>query len=177
MTRTGYAPAVLVESLLAEGYGVRFRASGRSMQPTIQDGDALILAPAAPARIRTGDIVLVRRERFVAHRVIKMTALPDGSVSVLTRGDASICCDPSVTREAILGKVVAVERAGQRYAVDSVRSTAAYFCRQQVAIARRIVARIWRLTITSHGNRASLSHKTTNSPIPRSPADPESSPN
>lgn len=41
--------------LLRRGYGVRFRATGYSMQPTIEDGEVITVAPVAPAAVTHGD--------------------------------------------------------------------------------------------------------------------------
>ena len=48
----------LIGSLLSEGLGFRFRARGRSMQPTIQDGEILHVKPVSVETLRKGDIVL-----------------------------------------------------------------------------------------------------------------------
>jgi hypothetical protein len=44
--------------LLRLGYGVRFRAGGRSMHPTIRDGEMITVAPVTPEDIKPGDIIL-----------------------------------------------------------------------------------------------------------------------
>jgi hypothetical protein len=169
--------ATVVESLLEGGCGVRFRASGRSMQPTIQDGEMVTLAPVGTCQPRQGDIVLSSLGgRLIAHRFVGFEAAADGRMNVLLRGDASSSCDAPVDPGSILATVVAVERDGRSVALDSFRAHTAYLWRRHVADVRRVVARFWRLTITSHGIRASLSHKATNSPNGPSPAGRGSSP-
>jgi len=169
--------AAVVESLLARGCHVRFRASGRSMQPAILDGETVILAPIGTREPRRGDVVLSNQSgRLVAHRLVGFGTAAGGRTMALLRGDASASCDPPVGREAILGMVVAVDRDGRSIDLASSAARAALFWRQQIARIRQIVACFWRLTITSHGIRASLSHKATKSPICPSPRDCESSP-
>ena len=61
--------ASIVEGLLAEGISVRFRAGGRSMTPTIEDGEVLIVAPIAAPDVKVADVVFCQpRSRSVAHQ-------------------------------------------------------------------------------------------------------------
>ncbi len=61
----------LIGSLLSEGLGFRFRARGRSMQPTIQDGEILHVKPVSAETLRKGDIVLFAEgKHFRAHRLV-----------------------------------------------------------------------------------------------------------
>ena len=125
----------LIESLLAGGCSVRFRASGGSMHPTIRAGDMLILGPIDPTDLRIGDVVLARQSgRLVAHRIADVTK-SDGGTRVLLRGDALSACAPTVSADAVLAKVVVVERAPGRMAVDAARA-ARFIVRTTVLLAR-----------------------------------------
>ena len=65
----------LTAELLRRGSYVRFRAIGASMQPTIEDGELITVAPLGPAPVRRGDILLYQNERGVfAHRVVGLQA-------------------------------------------------------------------------------------------------------
>jgi hypothetical protein len=76
------------------------------MAPALGDGDWLTVAPLCEPP-RAGDIVVMRwAERLVTHRVV---AVGDGTA--VTRGDACTALDPPVATDALLGRVVAVERA------------------------------------------------------------------
>lgn len=72
--------------LLRRGARVRFRATGRSMQPTILEGEAITVEPVATTAITPGDILLYRWKRgVIAHRVIRIertqgAAVPPSSV-------------------------------------------------------------------------------------------------
>ena len=109
----------ITAELLRRGAYVRFRAIGASMQPTIEDGELITVAPVAPAAVKRGDILLYQSESGVhAHRVVgrvKGTA----PLLYLLRGDASVSCDPPVAREQVLGRVVAVQRGNRSLALDS----------------------------------------------------------
>ena len=57
--------------LLNLGQGVRFKANGWSMYPTICDGEIINVEPVLPSQVRHGDIILYRSPRGVtAHRVV-----------------------------------------------------------------------------------------------------------
>ncbi|MDA2910073.1 hypothetical protein MYX04_03955 [Nitrospiraceae bacterium AH_259_D15_M11_P09] len=136
--------------LLRRGARVRFRATGRSMQPTIHEGEAITVEPVAPAAVTRGDILLYRWERgVIAHRVIRIERKKGGAVtqssvlsphdSLILRGDASASCDCPVEPEQVLGKVVAVERAGRRIDLAGRRAKLKRTCR---VWASRLVHRL-----------------------------------
>ncbi|HZQ17795.1 MAG TPA: S24/S26 family peptidase [Terriglobales bacterium] len=95
----------LSSELLASGHAFRFQARGQSMLPVIQDGEILHVWPLREEKLKPGDIILFRgSEKFTAHRIVGTRA--DGYV---TRGDSGIGIDGAVTRDQILGLVVAKE--------------------------------------------------------------------
>jgi signal peptidase I len=104
----------LMTQLLREGHGVRFRAHGGSMHPTIRDGALLTVAPAQPRELVAGDIVLYRTTRgVIAHRLVRVTGTAERPFYVC-RGDSTRDDDAPVTAEAVIGRVVEIERAGRR---------------------------------------------------------------
>jgi len=117
----------ITAELLRRGNRVRFRASGASMQPTIEDGELITVAPVAPESVKRGDILLYQTESGIhAHRVVgrvKGTVpLLQGDCPLdryLLRGDASVSCDAPVQLEQVIGRVVAVQRGGRSLALDS----------------------------------------------------------
>ncbi len=143
--------------LLRRGARVRFRATGRSMQPTILEGEAITVEPVAPAAVTRGDILLYRWERgVIAHRVIRIErteggAIPQSSAAsaggsggppqpwrrqvlspqslLILRGDALASCDTPIKPEQVIGKVIAVERAGRRIDLASRRAKLKRTCR------------------------------------------------
>jgi signal peptidase I len=103
----------LSEDLLDEGYGVRFRADGTSMQPTIEDGDAITVASVALTDIKRGDILVYRcGRRIIAHRVVHIRTTGNEIAAFVLQGDAKTACDAPVAPNQILGRVVAIERRG-----------------------------------------------------------------
>ena len=107
----------LTTELLSQGTTVRFRPSGRSMYPSIREGELITVEPVVPSDVQLGDIVLYRSERgLIAHRVVSSS----GDARVFgVRGDASLSCDEPVEAHRILGRVVAVQRNGRSIALDS----------------------------------------------------------
>jgi signal peptidase I len=100
--------------LLNLGYGVRFRASGRSMHPTIADGELMTVEPMLPSDLKRGDVVLYSLERgVIAHRVVRIEKRNGGAPCFILRGDALGSPDEPVEVDQILGKVVSVEREGR----------------------------------------------------------------
>src|SRR5437867_13119903 len=117
----------LMTELLRRGSYIRFRAIGASMQPTIEDGELITVAPVGPGTVKRGDILLYQNERgVVAHRVVgrvkETVPLLEGDCPLdhyLLRGDASVSCDAPVQLEQVIGRLVAVQRGGRSLALDS----------------------------------------------------------
>src|ERR1035438_2323686 len=97
----------LIQSLLSEGLGFRFRACGRSMQPTIQDGEILHVKPVSVENLRKGDIVLFAdRSNYKAHRLLWIDWEQGAFIA---RGDAGTVADGALGTGQIVGQVVAKE--------------------------------------------------------------------
>jgi len=65
--------ADLATELLERGHSVRFQAPGRSMHPTIKEGETITVEPTAPSEVKKGDIILYRGESgVIAHRVVRI---------------------------------------------------------------------------------------------------------
>jgi hypothetical protein len=126
-------------ALLQQGLCVRFRPGGRSMQPTIRDGEAITVAPVRAAEVRRGDILLYGTQKgLIAHRVLGITGDCEADRRFILRGDCSSTADEPVRAEQVLGRVVAVEREGR----GSLR-----LCGRRARIrhdARRLVLKIRR---------------------------------
>ena len=111
---------LLTSDLISAGYGLRFQAVGRSMLPTIQDGEIVHVKPVATDRLRIGDIVLLRTgEQFKAHRIIRKRGQ-----RFITRGDAGVDTDGEIRCDQILGRVTAKETTNSRRLVrlDGMRA-------------------------------------------------------
>ena len=102
----------VAQHLLERGDGIRFRAEGTSMLPTIQDGDVLTVAAVESGAIALGDIILYsHRGRPIAHRVAEIRRSPGTTRMVFVAcGDGKTACDAPIEPRQILGKVVSIER-------------------------------------------------------------------
>jgi hypothetical protein len=91
------------------------------MQPTIEDGELITVAPIGAAAVTRWDILLYQNERVVfAHRVVGIRRSAKGEdVRYLLRGDASVDRDDPVRPAQVLGRVVSVQRAGRRIDLTS----------------------------------------------------------
>ncbi|MDA2923342.1 hypothetical protein MYX65_01590 [Acidobacteria bacterium AH-259-L09] len=125
----------LTAELLSRGTSVCFRPSGRSMYPSIQEGELITVEPVQPPDVKREDIILYRSERgVIAHRVVEVSgsqAEPSAygaagfslrasssnsqeeTLVLRLRGDASLCCDEPVAGQQVLGRVVGVQRNGR----------------------------------------------------------------
>jgi Peptidase S24-like len=126
-------PASLVfgefaSELIASGRGFRFQARGRSMIPTIEDGEILQVRPLEGRKLKIGDIVLVRRNNeFKAHRIVHKER-----DHFITRGDAGHEMDDPVTGDQIVGLVLAKQsiQDGHVVRLSGFRSRMAFFARE-----------------------------------------------
>jgi hypothetical protein len=109
---TGAELIELIRPVLESGKTVRFRSRGWSMAPLIRDGDIIQIAPLAQQAPGMGDVVAFANPgtgRLLVHRVIGIKLY-----GYLTQGD-NLPGKPDglIPAEAMLGKVVGVERNGQ----------------------------------------------------------------
>jgi signal peptidase I len=134
---------LLTNDLISNGYGLRFRAIGRSMLPTIQDGEIVRVEPVAASTLRIGDIVLLRQgAEFKAHRIIR-----NRGQYFITRGDTAMDADGEIRRDQILGRVTAKECiiSGRMVRLDGPAARLAF-------LASEVRRRAARFVIPRNGN-------------------------
>jgi len=87
----------LCDALLRRGNAVQFRVNGQSMQPNLNDGDTVVVAPASAADLRRGDVVLARNcDGLLVHRVLANDS---------NSGEPSLRSDTGVVPDAPLSHV------------------------------------------------------------------------
>jgi len=98
---------------------VRFRAGGRSMLPTVRDGDCVTVAPVDPRAVAVGDVLFCRTRRGpIAHRVARISGAQPGDgrpQAFMLRGDAALENDRPVAAPDVIGRVVSVDRDGRAH--------------------------------------------------------------
>ncbi len=104
----------LGRQILGSGSRVRFQAHGQSMQPFIQDGDIIVVAPLAGETLHIGDVLLVETDegRWLVHRLVRTGKL-EGKPVYSTRGDACTSPDGWFQTENLLGRVIILEHGDQ----------------------------------------------------------------
>lgn len=110
----------LAAEILSSGSALHFRARGVSMRPCILDGDLLEVNTAPQEDLRIGDILLILpvRRQMLVHRVLRIkTDL--GQKRFLLQGDAAPQPDGWLSYGQVLGRVVAIERAGKRWNLNT----------------------------------------------------------
>ncbi|MEJ2725310.1 MAG: S24 family peptidase [Deltaproteobacteria bacterium] len=104
----------LTTQLLRDGKSVRFHAPGRSMYPTIREGEAIKVEPILPSEVKVGDIILYRSDDgVIAHRVARIERGEKGERRFILRADTWGEYDEPVDASQIMGKVVSTERGGR----------------------------------------------------------------
>lgn len=105
-------PSLAIEMMLEtleQGKRVIMYGTGDSMSPTIENGNALTVAP--PESIMVGDIVvlLIEPGYLVAHRIIDVGSRK-GNTYVQTKGDNLDTPDPRRGIDLVKGKVVEIKK-------------------------------------------------------------------
>lgn len=115
MDNSVFLPQVV--KLIEDGHLATILARGNSMRPFVEDGrDKLVLGPADCVVV--GDVVLaeVTDGCFVCHRVERI----DGEI-VTMRGDGNVAGTEVFPQSRVRAKLVAVQRKGKTYQVDTSR--------------------------------------------------------
>ncbi|MCJ7663849.1 MAG: S26 family signal peptidase [Desulfobacterales bacterium] len=100
-----------MRGVLSKGACFRFRSKGFSMSPFIKDGDVLTITPIEGTAPGFGDVVVFTHPnsgKLIIHRIIGKRG-----GSYRTKGDNSPEGDGLISRAAILGRVIKVERNGK----------------------------------------------------------------
>jgi signal peptidase len=88
--------------------------SGSSMVPAVRPGDVLHVRHSRVGDLSKGDIVVFRRAgRLIAHRAMSAPG-KSGKGLLITRGDRVLRRDAPILSSELLGRVVAIERKGER---------------------------------------------------------------
>jgi len=118
---------------------------GRSMEPAIPMGSAIIVGRVASSQLHVGDVITLRagdeHARFT-HRITEILDRPDGRY-VWTKGDANERRDPTPVHEsAIEGRVQAsIPMAGYLIALLSIPTGVLFV----IGVAATLLAAVWLL--------------------------------
>ena len=130
---------VLAEEMLRTGHPVSFAAPGRSMEPTIHDGEQITVEPRIAAGVRLGEIVVYASSVGLrAHRLLR--AHHRRSTSYTVRGDAADAAPVAVPAERILGVAVSALRGGRELSLGATGVPLGVALRRLRFLARRALA-------------------------------------
>jgi hypothetical protein len=113
LSLSGGALMDLMQAVHAKGLPFRFNAGGHSMAPFIRDGDVICVSPLASRAPGPGDVVaFIHPETKLPciHRVLSVR----GDRFFIQGDNMPEKPDGMIPREAIVGRVTRVERAGRR---------------------------------------------------------------
>lgn len=107
----------LTKELLKSGLTLRIKAKGFSMLPFIRTGNYLTVKPVPWRELRTGDIIAYSRqgqEAITCHRLVRIE-----DAQLMAKGDSQWGGYERVPFEALLGRVIYLERGRNRICLDT----------------------------------------------------------
>ena len=113
LSLSGKALIELMQAVHAKGLPFRFSAGGHSMAPFIRDGDVICVSPLASRAPGLGDVAAFihpETKLLCMHRVLSV----HGDHFLIQGDNMPGEPDGMISREAIVGRVIRVERAGRR---------------------------------------------------------------
>jgi signal peptidase len=126
----------LVESVVRRWGEARLKVTGSSMLPVVWPGDEITVSHSEYAELRTGHVILYRRNgRLIAHRIECVA-----QDQLIARGDSLLYLDPPVQPNEIVGRVVSILRRGR--AIQLKRSVIDHICSlilRRSNVLRRVV--------------------------------------
>lgn len=98
--------------LLKNRKTIIFEAKGKSMEPTIIDGDTVEVLPFnGQMKLKRGDIIFYNNDKEnnpVIHRVIQIN-----SSTIIAKGDNTSYSDLPIVYQNVIGKIVSIKRNGK----------------------------------------------------------------
>ncbi len=102
------ALGLIIIAVISSGYRPLVVVSN-SMSPTIERGDIVFVSPVNPEDIDIGDVIAFYKKEYgiIVHRVISVQR-DNGTLTLVTKGDANNVADEPVSYRSIVGKVIVV---------------------------------------------------------------------
>jgi len=120
---------------------IRIKVNGNSMWPFLRNGDIVIVRNVDFEKVNVGDIVFTDiGSNMLCHRVFSK----QGNF-IVTKADTFIGFDPMVSKEALIGKVIAKEKNGRIYNLDKLLSYRIRFFISRISIISSFCYYILRL--------------------------------
>lgn len=114
----------IAEAILEEAYQTRgiqkLLCRGKCMVPTLDNDVEVLVRDCLPRSLAIGDIILYKYEdRLMLHRFIYKIKRPDKTIQIVTKADISLRFDPPIRASDLIGKVVEIDRSGQKIKTQS----------------------------------------------------------
>jgi len=125
----------LVETLLEDDHRLILRMKGFSMYPCLKPGDKGVVEKCILHDLRPGDIIVFKQNgSLVAHRLMHRN-----HDVLMAKGDHNKHYDPVVKEDALIGRVIRVERKGKDLSTTALRfKIASVFNRRATPLATRL---------------------------------------
>ncbi len=106
------AMALTILVLIITGHIMLAVVEGRSMEPTLQTGDLVIILRDRGS-ISVGDVIVYYKnsDSLVIHRVVRIYVSKDGIKYYVTKGDNNIHADPPIPESRVAGKALEINDA------------------------------------------------------------------
>lgn len=135
-----------VKEGLAAGHKVAIRVTSGSMAPLIAENDRVGVVQVQPDSVLRGEVVVISGgEGWITHRLLDQINR-DRDLWLSTKGDNSPLIDPYWRAEALIGRVVSIEREGRTLFLD--RGWGAFFHWP----IKKLVVGEWKLSNRFPGN-------------------------
>ncbi|MHC9538390.1 MAG: hypothetical protein AB9903_02630 [Vulcanimicrobiota bacterium] len=109
---------------IAKGENIKVKVLDKGMMPVIMIGDSVEVQPIHAMNLRTNHIVFYRQgENFLVRRIVAVTFGKNAEFTM--KGDSLEKDEPIVQASQIIGKVIALERDGQRIDINKNFGSAA----------------------------------------------------
>ena len=133
-------PVGLFEDILARGFMLRVRVTGKSMTPFLKGQEVLSIRKVPGLSLRKGDLIFFKNRdgRPVIHRIVRKRRNGNAGIIFQTKGDALAAPDEPVREEHILGKVCTVENGPDRVDLETgIRRAVNYL------VAAASLSKVW----------------------------------
>ena len=108
---------------LSKGEHIKVKIMDKGMMPTMNIGDIAEIMPVHTSNLKPNNVIFFRQnETFVVRRILE--CIYSGSGEFRAKGDNQTEPEPLVTASQILGKVISIERDGQRIELEKTLSSA-----------------------------------------------------
>ncbi len=108
---------------LSKGEHIKVKIVDKGMLPTINIGDIAEIIPIHTSSLKSNNIIFFRQnETFLVRRIIECMYSGNGEFRV--KGDNQSEPEPLVAASQIIGKVISIERDGQRIEIEKTLASA-----------------------------------------------------